>query len=71
MPASALIWNSYLSAPATGVHANDGQELDDRAGGWRGLGRARYRATSGARRQEGDGGKCCGEKFAVGGHRVE
>src|SRR6188472_650766 len=25
MPASALIWNSYLSAPATGVHANEGR----------------------------------------------
>jgi len=24
IPASALIWNSYLSTPATGVHANDG-----------------------------------------------
>src|SRR5215210_4633048 len=25
MPASALIWNSYLSAPATGDHANAGR----------------------------------------------
>src|ERR671936_857704 len=25
MPTSALIWNSYLSAPATGVHANEGR----------------------------------------------
>ena len=45
------------------------EKLDDRAGGWRGLCRARHRATSGARRQEGDGGKGGGEKFAVSGHR--